>query len=106
MRFLVAAAALGSSLVLTTTALAQNVVTPGSGNAGATTGSAAQQRSSNAGATTGPPGQEQFQATLPSAFQFTTRRAGMGPGGFNQLCDDPLDPRVFTDECNAAGIGE
>ena len=25
---------------------------------------------------------------------------------FTQLCDDPLDPRVFTDECIAAGIGQ
>ena len=106
-RVLIATAALASSLVLATTAPAQTVNTQGSGNnVGANTGAAAQQRSSNVGANTGPSGQEQFQATLPSVFQFSTRRAGIGPGGFSQLCDDPLDPRLFTGECSAAGIGQ
>ena len=30
----------------------------------------------------------------------------LGAGSFLQLCNDPLDPRVFTGECNAAGIAE
>ena len=50
--------------------------------------------------------QEQVQTTLPGAFTFTTRRAGIGLGVFTQLCDDPLDPRLFTGECSAAGIGQ
>ena len=28
----------------------------------------------------------------------------LGAGSFLQLCSDPLDPRQFTDECDAAGI--
>jgi len=89
---LIAGAAFVLSLGLATSALAQaqNVAPPGTGNAGAAA----------------PAGQQQFQATLPSVFQFITRRAGIGPGGFNQLCDDPLDPRAFTNECSAAGIGQ
>lgn len=102
----VATAALASSLVMmATTALAQNVSTQGS-NAGVNTGSSGQQRSGNTGPNTGSFGQDQQQVTLPSAFTFTTRRAGMGPGGFTQLCDDPLDPRLSTNECSAAGIGQ
>jgi hypothetical protein len=103
----VATAALALSLVLATTASAQTVNTQAGGNnVGANTGAAAQQRSPTTGANTGPSGQDQFQATLPSVFQFNTRRAGIGPGGFSQLCDDPLDARLATGECNAAGIGQ
>src|SRR5215207_5244866 len=93
----VATAALALSLVLATTASAQTVNTQAGGNnVGANTGAAAQQRSPTTGANTGPSGQDQFQATLPSVFQFNTRRAGIGPGGFSQLCDDPLDARLAT----------
>jgi hypothetical protein len=103
----VATAALALSLVLATTASAQTVNTQAGGNnVGANAGAAAQQRSPTTGANTGPSGQDQFQATLPSVFQFNTRRAGIGPGGFSQLCDDPLDARLATGECNAAGIGQ
>jgi hypothetical protein len=92
---LIAALASVSSLVLATEALAQTV------NTQATI--AIPNANVNAGA---PPGQQQTQITLPSAFLFATRRAGIGPGGFTQLCDDPLDPRAFTNECSAAGIGQ
>ena len=92
MRVLMVSAALASSLVFSTGTLAQaqNVSPQASATGGGTaTGSGAQQTT-----------------TLPGAFTFITRRAGIGPGGFNQLCDDPLDPRVFTNECSAAGIGQ
>lgn len=106
-RFFTATAALASPLVLAATAHAQTVNTQGSGNnVGANTGAAAQQRTGNVGANAGPSGQEPFQATLPSVFQFNTRRAGIGAGGFSQLCDDPLDARLATGECSAAGIGQ
>jgi hypothetical protein len=36
----------------------------------------------------------------------TLRGAGLGAGGFTSLCSDPLDPRQFTNECSAAGIGQ
>jgi hypothetical protein len=52
------------------------------------------------------PGQQSTQVVLPSVFQFVTRRAGIGPGGFQQLCDDPLDPRLTTGECSAANIAQ
>ncbi len=88
----IAVAAFVSSLVLTTTALAQaqNVV-PQAGGAGGDTA-------------TGSSGLQ--TTTLPSVFQFVTRRAGIGPGGFRQLCDDPSDPRLITGECDAAEIGQ
>ena len=105
-RVLIAAAALASSPVLATSASAQNVNTQSGGNIGANTGVAVQQGSSNAAANTGACSQQQFQTTLPSIFQFNTRRAGIGPGGFSQLCDDPLDARLSTGECSAAGIGQ
>ncbi len=89
---LIAIVAFVSSVVLATGALAQTV-----NNQAAISAPSA---GVNAGAPSG-----QQQTTLPGAFLFTTRRAGMGAGGFNQLCDDPLDPRQFTDECTAAGIG-
>jgi hypothetical protein len=92
---LIAALASVSSLVLATEALAQTV------NTQATI--AIPNANVNAGA---PPGQQQTPLTLPSAFLVATRRAGIGPGGFTQLCDDPLDPRAFTNECSAAGIGQ
>jgi len=90
---LIAAAASVLSLALVTGALAQTA-TPQGGAAPAPSSQ-----------------QQQVQATLPSAFTFTTRRAGTGPGGYTQLCDDPLDPRLFTHaqpsgECSAAGIGQ
>lgn len=44
------------------------------------------------------------QVTAPGVFAI--RRGGMGPGGFLQLCDDPLDPRAIENECNAAGIAQ
>jgi hypothetical protein len=84
---LIAAAASVLSLALVTGALAQTATPQG-------------------GAAPAPSSQQQAQATLPSAFTFTTRRAGTGPGGYTQLCDDPLDPRLFTGECSAAGIGQ
>jgi len=92
---LIAAVVSISFLVLATEAPAQTVNT----QATIATPSA----NVNAGA---PPGQLQAQIALPSAFLFVTRRAGIGAGGFIQLCDDPLDPRVFTNECSAAGIGQ
>ena len=86
MRCLVAAAALGSLLVAAP-ALAQNV-TIQTGNV-------------NPGSSAQP------QGTLPNVFGvLNIRRAGMGPGGFNQLCDDPLDPRLVTGECSAAAIAQ
>lgn len=86
---LIAAAASVSALVLATGARAQTA------NPQATT---------TAGANA-PPAAQQQQVTIPNVIT-TIRRAGMGPGGFNQLCDDPLDPRAFTDECTAAAIGQ
>ena len=86
---LIATMALGGSLVLTTAALAQ-----------------AQLRQNTGIAVGAPPGQQGAQPVLPSVFQFVTRRAGIGAGGFRQLCDDPLDPRLATGECDAAGIGQ
>ena len=85
---LIAAAASVSSLALATGALAQTT-TPQGGAAPAPSSQ-----------------QQQVQATLPNAFTFTTRRAGTGPGGYRQLCDEPLDPRLFTGECDAAGIAQ
>ena len=67
---LIAALASVSSLVLATEALAQTV------NTQATI--AIPNANVNAGA---PPGQQQTQFTLPSAFLFATRRAGIGPAG-------------------------
>ena len=90
MRTVLIATAASISCFLVTGALAQTV------NTQATTAASS---AANAGA---PPGQQ--QVTLPSVVT-TIRRAGMGPGGFTQLCDDPLDPRVFTEECAATGIG-
>src|SRR4051794_38467744 len=86
---LTAATALGGSLVLATAALAQAQLQQNTGIA--------------AGA---PSGQQSSQVVLPSVFQFVTRRAGIGAGGFAQLCDDPLDPRLITGECSAASIAQ
>ena len=86
---LTAAAASVSALVFATGALAQT---------------ASPQVTTPAGANAAPAAQQQ-QVTIPSVIT-TIRRAGMGAGGFTQLCDDPLDPRAFTDECSAAGIGQ
>jgi hypothetical protein len=51
---------------------------------------------------------QQPQVTLPNVVNTISslRGAGLGAGGFTRLCDDPLDPRQFTEECNAAGIGQ
>ena len=81
---LIAAAASVSFLTLATEALAQTVNTQATINAGVTA------------FTPAAPSSQQQQVTIPSVIT-TIRRAGMGPGGFNQLCDDPLDPRVFTE---------
>jgi hypothetical protein len=88
---LIATATVAVLLALATTALAQAQ-------------NAVPQGGVNPGANTAPPAQQQ-QTTLPSVIT-AIRRAGMGPGGFNLLCDDPLDPRSFTNECSAAGIGQ
>ncbi len=88
---LIAAAASVLSLTLVTGALAQTASTLDSSAGAASAGSFSQTQQST---------------TLPGAFLFTTRRAGIGPGGFEQLCDDPLDPRLFTGECSAARIAQ
>jgi hypothetical protein len=77
---LLAAAVLGLSLVPATAALAQAVNN---------------QASTVAGALAAAPAQQQQAVTLPGALLFSTRRAGIGAGGFLQLCDDPLDPRLI-----------
>lgn len=94
-RVSIAVATLGASLMLATAALAQaqTVATPGVTAPGATAAGAA-----------GASGAQQ-PASLSNVIT-AIRRAGMGPGGFLQLCDDPLDPRALTNECSAAGIAQ
>src|SRR3954462_1777490 len=83
---LIAALASVSSLMLATEALAQTV------NTQATI--AIPNANVNAGA---PPGQQQTQITLPSAFLFATRRAGIGAGGLRSCATirwTPEPPRT------------
>ena len=44
--------------------------------------------------------------SLPNVPQPSTLGRILGAGSFLQLCNDPLDPRLYTGECSAAAIAD
>ena len=88
MNYATAAAALGLALLPASPVLAQAVDVP----------TAATQQVSPIVVNPSP------SVALPNVPLPSTPLSILGAGAFLQLCNDPLDPREVTGECNAAGI--